>query len=801
MKKLLFGLVLFGCTIGASAQLVPPASVSTTDDIFSIDRNPAGLAINDGIQFGFSGNIENGIADRYGLYLGGGQDNNISGLGMRYNGTNYTYTYGSGAKIVRGSYFGFSLDFGEMMAPQYNLGLTVRPTRFISLGGTADNITENNGGRTSYTAGLALRPFGNRFTIAADAVYRYDFTSDEYTADARAFLSTELVNGLALNGYYDNTTETVGIGVGFNLPHHKVEAVSDVSGDGWIQDGIAAYRYSASSMRTVVDPVKEDKFVLLTLDGPIIEEKMRSGLFSVTPGRTLTNFILQMERYSRRKDIAGIVLYIKNVSTGPAKLKEMRDAIDRFRDTGKKVYVYMDEGGNLQYYLASVADKVFMNPAGSLWLTGLSMQQIYIKGLLDKIGVKAEFVHVGEYKSAGDMFTEDSTTEANALQLNAYLDDVYDMFTSGMAESRGMSQREIQSVIDQGPFTPSGAREAGLVDSLIYHDELKKMITEENGNDEYELMSETRYNRRGEWHYNWETPLSEKIAVVYAVGQITTGKSQRSPLTGTVTMGSETISNAIRKARKDKTVKAILLRIDSPGGSGLASDIIWREIHLTVTGDNPKPVIVSMSDLAASGGYYIAMNADTIIADPATITGSIGVIAGTFSMDDLFDKAGVNMDVFKRGEHSNFFSVSDSMTTEEREKLYSLINDFYQDFIGKVADGRGMTTAQVDSLGRGRIYSGEGGKDAGFVDEVGGLKRALEITKEKIGVASDEDVALEFYPKYSVDFLQMFNGTDIMAKRLEAYPALQKALREMDRATLLSNQEALYLLPYMLEVR
>ena len=786
---------------GVNAQLAPPASVATADDIFSLEHNPAGLAINNGFQFGVAGNLENDFGDRYGLYFGGGQDHSSTAIGMRYDGANYTYAYSSASRITRGSYFGFNVNFGETMAPQYDFGVTVRPLKFLSLGANAMNVTENNGLQSNYRTGIAFRPFGSRLTVAADALFRYDITNDEYTTDFRGYLSTELINGLAVNAYYDNATEAVGVGFGINFPHHKAEAAMNVSDDTWLADGVGAYRFTTASMRSLFAPVKEDKFVLMELNGTLLEEKPRMTLFSSTRGRTVTSFILQLDDYAERKDLAGVVLYIKNLTGGPAQFQELRNALLRFRESGKKVYAYMDNGGNSQYYLASAADKVFMNPAGSLWLTGFSAQLMYVKELLGKVGVNAEFVHIGKYKSAGDMFTEDSTTEANYEQLSAYLDDLYETYTSDIAASRELSKENIKSIIDDGPYTPKLAMNAGLVDSLIYHDELKTLVTDDNDNGKYDLISENKYNRRGKWEYEWESPLSKKIAVIYAVGNIVTGKSDRSPFTGTISMGSETMAKAIRKARKDDTVKGILLRIDSPGGSGLASDIIWREIKLTVTGDNAKPFIVSMGDVAGSGGYYIAMAADTILADPGTITGSIGVIAGTFSFEELYNKLGVNTDIIKRGDNADFLSSNESMTVEEREKLYSMIQEFYQDFITKAAEDRGMTVDQMDSLGRGRIYSGIDAKEVGLIDEIGGFKEALKITKDAIGMKPDEEVAIEYYPKYAMEFFDMFNGTDILTQKVQEHPQLQQALLEIEKAELMANQEALYLLPFTVEIK
>lgn len=803
-------ILLTGVVFGQTPAWIPPQSVATSNDVFAIQRNPAGLAVNSGFQFGLTGTFRHSLQDTAGYFFSSGRDGHASGLGIYHYSGGYRYRYANSSELVRGSYFGFGIDFAKGYSPEYSLGLIFHPAKFVAIGGTAFNLTQSNDGKISYRAGLGLRPFDQRITFSGDAIFNYQPMSDSYETDWELILSARVVDGVTLNGFYrqavnplntDKTFNSIGIGVGINLKHHSVQGAAEVSGDdGIYADGLGAYHLTEASMRSIFSPVRPDKYIYIELDGPIQEEKPPFSIFSRFRGRTVTEFTQKINRYSKRDDLAGLVIYVKNPSAGPAKYQEIRNALLRFRSTGKKIYVYMDQGGNSQYYLASAADKIIMNPAGQLWLTGISAQLMYVKELLAKVGVQANFVHIGKYKSAGDMFTQDSTTAANAEQLNAYLDDLYNMLTRDIAASRGLRQDSLKALINRGPFVPQDALKAGLIDSLMYHDEFKKFITGEKKFYHRELISEKRYDRLDDWQYAWQPPVTKKIAVIYAVGEIVPGKSSRSPFTGSVSMGAETIAGAIRTARKDNQVKAIVMRIDSPGGSSLASDIIWREVQLTTTGKNAKPFIVSMSDVAGSGGYYIAIAADTILADESTLTGSIGVIGGNFGLEDLFKKIGVNVDVLNRGDRANFLSVDHNMTPDERQKLFDMISDTYAIFVNKTAEGRDLPPDSVDALGRGRVYSGTDAAKVGLIDEVAGLNRALEIAQNAAGISA-EDMQLEFYPKYQLGLFDMFDEPQVVADKLGLSDEMKSRLAKLEQLEMFSSQHGVYyLLPYVLEI-
>jgi len=814
MKKvfMVWSILFFtGVMFAQSDAVIPPTSVATTSDVFSLQSNPAGLGINDGFQIGLVGVANKALSDLGSYYISVGSEGGGSGFAIHKFGDIYRYRYATSVELTRGSYLGAGIDFGKDMLPEYLIGLTIRPARFVSLGGAIFNLNQNNSRDADIRAGLGLRPFGERFTLSGDVIYNYNMIHDDYDTNWEVLLSARIVDGVTLKGFYnqsvnpvnsDEKFNTIGIGVGINLKHQSIEGASEVSGDdGAYANGVYAYHYSSASRHSIFSPIKPTKFVMMEIEGPLLEDKGPFSFLGRPKGRTITDLILELKNYSEQNDIAGVVLYLKNPVGGPAQFQEFRQALQRFQETGKKVYVYMDGAGNMQYYLASVADKVLLNPAGNVWLTGLSAQLMYVKNLLGKLGIKAEVVHIGKYKSAFDMYTRDTTTTANAEQINAYLDDLYEMMTRDIALSRDINQDSLKALIDRGPFVAKTALERGLVDSLMYHDELTKFVEKRTFGGKYNMISERMYNQQGHWGYQWKPPVTDKIAVIYAVGAIVPGKSQRSPFTGSLSMGSETIAKAIKSARKDNRVKAIVMRINSPGGSSLASDIIWREVYLTTTGKNAKPFIVSMGDVAGSGGYYIAVAADTILADESSLTGSIGVIAGSFSLEGLFSKISVNTDTFKRGEHSNFLSADHNMSEEERQKLLDLISDTYGIFVNKAAEGRGLDPDSIDALGRGRIYSGTDAESVGLVDKVAGLHQALNIAQRAAGIPLEQEVALEYYPKYQLNLLELFGGTDILVQKLKLSDEVQQKLAQLEQLNVLStNQDVYYLLPYLLEM-
>jgi len=431
------------------------------------------------------------------------------------------------------------------------------------------------------------------------------------------------------------------------------------------------------------------------------------------------------------------------------KLQEIRDAMLDFKESGKPLVSYLEYGGGQQYYLATAADKIFLTPSSPLDLVGVASYDVFLRDALDLLGVHPDMLHAGEFKTASNLYTETTFTPEHREMSQALNRDLYDQLVSGVADGRQMTEADVRGLIDEGPFLPETAVARGLVDGLVYEDELLAEL----GLDE-EPTDRLNYST-----YRQLDPSSlgldngPRLAVVYGVGAITFGGSGFDG-TGGAVMGSEATARAIRSARDDDSIEAIVLRIDSPGGAAIASDIIWREVRLAT---EKKPVIASMSDVAASGGYYVAAPADVVVAQPGTLTGSIGVVAGKLAYGRALEKLGVNIEGVNDGAMSAMNSPFAPYSAETRERVQQQIDSIYETFLQRVAAGRDMTRDEVHAVGQGRVWTGRQAVDLGLVDELGGMRRAVELAKERAGIDSDRGVRLVAYPR-PLSFFELVNN-------------------------------------------
>lgn len=435
--------------------------------------------------------------------------------------------------------------------------------------------------------------------------------------------------------------------------------------------------------------------------------------------------------------VTGVIIRPAGTAALWAKVQELRDAILDFRTSGKPIVAYLEQGGEQEFYLASACDKVFLMPTASLDLTGIASYELFLRGMLDKVGAYPDVLHVGEFKTAGNTYTERAFTPAHREMAESLNRDLYEQLVSGLAEGRRKSLEEIRALIDHGPFLPEDAVRAGLIDDVSYEDEVDDKVQLAKGTPKY--IDAGHY--RGVSLTSLGLNKGQRIAVVYAVGMITTGKSSDD---ATQTLGSDTLAEQLRKVRADNSIKAVVLRIDSPGGSAIASDVIWREVMLT---REVKPVIASMSDVAASGGYYIAMPAHEIVAEPATLTGSIGVVMVKFVLKGTLDKIGVNLEGVTSGKFADLYSPVRPFSPEERQKIEAHMHATYEAFVEKAAAGRKTTPERIDSIAQGRVWTGKQAKDLGLVDELGGLQRALALAKTRAKIDPNAEVELVIYPQ------------------------------------------------------
>ena len=566
-----------------------------------------------------------------------------------------------------------------------------------------------------------------------------------------------------------------------------------------------------SALRGNRPSIQDNSVLTLKISGVLpdyVPEDPFRRIFGPQP-QSLGSLMAQFRKAKVDKRITAVLLDIDISDAGWAKSEEIRSAIQDFRTSGKPVYAYMEMGLNKDYYIATACDKIFVPPPGEIFTIGLSADVMFFRGTLDKLGVYPDVYQIGKYKSAGDMFTQKQMTDAHREYINSMLDDLYGRYVEGIATARNKTVDEVKSLIDSAPYTATQAKDAGLIDGAMYREDVEKELKKRLGykdSDELHLARGSDYKQISQESLGLNK--GEKIAVVYASGDIVSGKSSFGSA-GEETIGSDSFVKTLNEARDDKGIKAIVLRIDSPGGSSLASDIMWRAIEAAKA---KKPVVVSMSDVAASGGYYIACNANKIVAEPSTITGSIGVVGGKPVVKGFYDWIGISNEYVMRGKNAGMFRESEKFSDSEQAKFKEFLNSTYDDFITKVGKGRNKDKEYINSIGQGRVWTGAQGKERGLVDEYGGLDKAIEIAKELAKIPADKSIQRIIMPQPPTFFEQLMNASDddseaeAKAKQeASLLSALPEDLREgfryaqlLDRA---AKGEPVYMMPFRLRIK
>jgi protease-4 len=543
---------------------------------------------------------------------------------------------------------------------------------------------------------------------------------------------------------------------------------------------------------------------------------------------TLTeNFKAKVDRIKKAKKdatVKGLFLQIDGTAIGWSQLDELSTAIADFRASGKKVFAYVEQGELKDYLLALSADEVCLPESSWLMLNGLQMEVMFYKELFDKIGVQAEMLHMGEAKTAAEPFTRTKLSDASRKQLQGVLDDHFD---HGIVDriikarpARKFSTEQVRKLIDQGPYTAKAALAAGLVDRVAYADAFEHSFKEALKIDKVNLAK--NYGQEKREDIDFSSPFAilkllappkpsssskPKVAVIYASGEIVTGKSERSFMGGT-SCGSTTIIEAIRQAEDDKTVKAIVLRVDSPGGSALASDLMWNELA-----HSKKPVIASMSDVAASGGYYISMAAKKIYAEPGTLTGSIGVVGGKLALGGLYANVGLTTDVLSRGANAGILSTNRGFSPSEREAMTNLMKDVYDQFLDKALQGRTkagkkMTKDELVKIAGGRVWTGRQALANGLVDEIGSLDDAVKEAAKQGNMTAGKEPELLILPRRK-NFLDALLEKDsdaldhlsALAPVVRELPDLAPALRGAATLLKLKGEPVWLTLPYRIDIK
>jgi protease-4 len=478
-----------------------------------------------------------------------------------------------------------------------------------------------------------------------------------------------------------------------------------------------------------------------------IEEQHSPDLFSAFGGFTtpvLHDYVDAIDAAAKDSHIAGLVVRIAPLETGWGKLEEIRSHLLAFRKSGKPSICYLgyDGIGNPEYYLATACQQIWLVPTAPVSIRGMMAEALFFRGTLDKLKIVPEFYHIAEYKTAGNTFTEKQFTPAHKEEVEGLLHSIYDLYLNDASKARGMDRAQFEALLNRGPFSSSDAVTNKIVDRLGYWDQLQDYF--KGRAQGWNPVSLNRYRS------SISNDGTANIAVVHASGLIVSGDSGSTSGGGSV-MGGDSVAADLRTARKDHSIKAIVLRVDSGGGSVVGSEVIRREVELA---NQVKPVVVSMSDVAASGGYWIAAPARKIVADPGTITGSIGVLIGKFNVSGLYALLGMSTDSVATSDNATMFSAQQNFTPAQRAYIQKSLNDTYADFTKGVAQGRKMTVEAVDKIGKGRVWSGVQAKEIGLVDELGGLDRAIEIAKQLSNIPAGESVHIVRYPEEKSFFEQ-----------------------------------------------
>jgi len=532
----------------------------------------------------------------------------------------------------------------------------------------------------------------------------------------------------------------------------------------------AAVSYVVLQWGRPAESVPSHAYLEIGLSGELQEiappDFFRDVVLGVRP-LALHDIWMNLRKAKADDRIEVLLLRLDMLACDWAKVAELRDAVLDFRKSGKKVYAYIEEAPDFdkEYYLATACDRIVLHPMGWLGVNGIGGHVPFFKNTFEKLGIRAEFEHVEEYKTAYNQFTESGFTPAHKEMVESIYGDIFDQYVETVAVARKKTRDEVRALIDHGFYQGAGAVEAGLVDDLKYEDELQGMLR--SGGRELARVTSAEYSRVSPAAAGLAT--GRRVAVIYAVGPILSGES----LPGSI--GGATLARWIRQAREDRTIAAIVLRVDSPGGSAVASDVIWREVFLA---KKEKPFVVSMSDVAGSGGYWISMAAHKIVAQPQTLTGSIGVLSGKFDLSGFYEKLGVTSERILFGKEADIYSSFRPFSLEERRIVKEEIRRIYDVFLEKAAQGRNMNREDVDEAGRGRVWTGKQARDLKLVDELGGLSKAIELAKSRAGLGRDEEPRLVVWPRKKGFWSSIF-GRRTPGSSAGRLPGIDKSVRTL----------------------
>ncbi|HBY17688.1 MAG: Protease IV [Marinimicrobia bacterium 46_43] len=712
-------------------------------------------------------------------YGGAGLSLERFSIAGRYD-SSLTWNYGFGIPLFRHVWFGADYSTAD---ESLSAGLLFRPFPYLSLGAVLHNMAEPD----HLTAGLAVRPFNNRLTFgysyltSVDEHFRFRDHHAVYTANM------EVRDGLLVGLSYDDYLKTAQVSMGITFTHQSLTFWKDKERTTLS----AAFHTRYLRKITNATPV-----VYLRLKGTYVRE-MVPGMVNTTD---MNDLLAALRAFQKDASVECLFMDIRSFSMGLSELMELQHTLVDLRDSGKRIYAYSTNGNLATWYLSAAAEKQMAYPLGEYRIQGLSSSSLYMREMLDSLGIAVEIQRIGKYKSGPEPLLMTGMSESGKEALKEYLSNIMDEIITGIARGSRQSYETVDSLIRNGPYLAQEARDLNLIQKLAYPDEIKELIAGYEDVKMIEYKSLWAYSPTRSWPYDWEPDRTfSPVAVIYASGTILEGRSRYSPFTGELTMGDQTILDRLKTARKDPRVKAIVFRVDSPGGSILASDKIHQEISRIMNPSDKKkakPFIVSMGTLAASGGYYISASADKIFAEPNTLTGSIGIYGGSLTFEKfLREKLRIHPDSLQFYPNSQFGNPLFSMSDAERNWQFKTLKSGYDRFVNLVSDGRNMSYDQVDSVGQGRIWTGQDAISLGLVDTLGTLTDAIHYAASLAHV-NPRYTNTDPYPGKGYGMQNISLGDKILVKTLGKYPALQKAGAEVEWELLWKENDMMIILPW-----
>ncbi len=777
---------------------LPYESVATSDDITSLYYNPAGLGMHP-LQIGyFYGNNPDFNLSDHTLFL--------NFFGMAFSTLWRTapdkeratkYSFGTGFSATRSFSLGTSYSWIQSTSPyldnyyQWDVGVLMRPWRFLSLGLVGRSLNrptyKEEELRPRWDMGVALRPWFRNpefITFSVDGTY---FTSETFDAIAPKYgVEIVPVTGFTIYGNMD-PDKNYAMGIKFSQEFVEFSAQGNIPSEkGNFYSG--GFLYGIERFPAKMAAIQRYLVIDLNLAYP---ERKNDGSFLTKENMTFYETLAAIARAENDSRVKGILVIGQQFRGGWGQAEELRNALSDFRiNSGKMVYAHLESASNKEYYIASAADEISMPPAGTLAITGLRAELMFISDLLDKIGVKADFVAAGDYKSAPNMFTRNSPTPFDEEQTKDILKNLDEHIKNSIIISRRMNPENLNSRFERGLFSADQAKTAGLIDEINYYSEMEDKLKGNLVNKPFWKMDLESYVRSRTYDDSWAC--KKRIALVVMDGEITSGPSGDTSLFQSNSTGSDTMVTLLDKIERDGSIKAVVIRINSPGGSGLASDIIWKAImDLKKSG---KYVIVSIGDVAASGGYYLAVGGDHILANQTSVMGSVGVFAGKFSLKGLYEKLGVNKYTYKMNSKASIWSETDTFSPEEKALLQEHIKDFYALFLQRVKTSRKLPMEEVEKHAGGRVYLGSSGIERKMADQTGGLMLAIEMARQKAQIREDELEIIQL-PRGAVDILDLENGTQVFLPHV-----VKSALSLYNRTTEHKNDTVYFMMPYDLRM-